>query len=239
MSRTLLMTLCALLCCVLLWTPLRSDEPKRKSGPPAAPAEKPSDPERRLAEMEKHLAALAKEIEALRKDLKAKPAAPGAKGDAKAEFRVFLLKNAAAVEAAKVLTQIFRGDHPALAIVADERTNSLVMRGSVEDLAAAEAVLQRLDDAPGRDGKKPERTEKPQLRVFTLKSGSAAEVAKVLQALLGGEGNKSFRAVAEAQSNSVLVYAPEEQLAEIEALVVRLDLLAEEKAKENKKRGAP
>ena len=235
MSRTLLMTLCALLCCVLLWTPLRSDEPKRKSGPPAAPAEKPSDPERRLAEMEKHLAALAKEIEALRKDLKAQPAAPGAK----AEFRVFLLKNAAAVEAAKVLTQIFRGDHPALAIVADERTNSLVLRGSVEDLAAAEAVLQRLDDAPGRDGKKPERPEKPQLRVFTLKSGSAAEVTKLLQALLGGEGNKSFRAVADAQSNSVLVYASEEQLAEIEALVVRLDLLAEEKAKENKKRGAP
>jgi len=228
MSRTLLMTLCALLCCVLLWTPLRSDEPKRKSGPPAAPAEKPSDPERRLAEMEKHLAALAKEIEALRKDLKAQPAAPGAKADAKAEFRVFLLKNAAAVEAAKVLTQIFRGDHPALAIVADERTNSLVLRGSVEDLAAAD-----------RDGKKPERPEKPQLRVFTLKSGSAAEVTKLLQALLGGEGNKSFRAVADAQSNSVLVYASEEQLAEIEALVVRLDVLAEEKAKENKKRGAP
>jgi len=235
MSRTLLMTLCALLCCVLLWTPLRSDEPKRKSGPPAAPAEKPSDPERRLAEMEKHLAALAKEIEAPRKDLQAQPAAPGAK----AEVRVFLLKNAAAAEAAKVLTQIFRGDKPTLAIAADERTNSLVIRGSADDLAVAEAVLQRLDDAPARDGKKPERPEKPQLRVFSLKSAGAAEVAKVLQTLLGGEGNKNFRAVVDAPSNSVLVYASEEQLAEIEALVVRLDVLAEEKAKENKKRGAP
>jgi type II secretory pathway component GspD/PulD (secretin) len=237
MSRTLLMMLCALLCGLLLWTPLRSDEPKRKPGTPEAPAEKRSDPERRLAEMEKHLAALAKEIEALRKDLKAKPAAPGAKGDAKAEFRVLVLKYAAAREAAATLAQIFRGDHPALSIAADERTNSLILRGPAEDLAAAEAVVQRLDVA-APDARKSEPA-KPQLRVFPLKSGSAAEVVKLLQALLGGEGSKNFRAVADVTSNSVLVYATEEQLAEIEALVVRLDVLAEEKAKENKKRGAP
>jgi type II secretory pathway component GspD/PulD (secretin) len=238
MSRTLLMTACALLCCLLIWTPLRSDQPKGRPGPPAPAAEPQTDPERRLAEMEKHLAALAKEIEALRKDLKAKPAAPGAKADAKAEFRVILLKNAAAGDAAKVLTQTFRGDRPAMSIAADERSNSLILRGAPDDLAAAEAVLQRLD-AAATDVKKPEKADKPQLRVFTLKSGSAAEVAKVLVALLGGEGNKSFRAVADGQSNSVLVYATEEQLAEIEALILRLDVLAEEKAKENKKRGSP
>jgi type II secretory pathway component GspD/PulD (secretin) len=225
------MTFCALLCCLLMWTPLRSDEPKGKSRPPAAPAEPQSDPERRLAEMEKHLAALMKEIEGLRKNLKAQPAAPGAK----AEFRVFALKNARASDAAQVLTQLFRGDRSTLSIAMDERTNSLVIRGPADDLAIAEAVLQRLDTA-APDAKK---VEKSQFQIFRLKNAAAPEAAKVLQALFNADPNKTLRIVADLQTNAVLVYGPEEQLLEVQAILVRLDEAAADREKENKKRGNP
>src|SRR5262249_25272463 len=65
---------------------------------------------------------------------------------AKAETKFFLLKNADVVVAATTL-QLILGKKEGLVITADPRSNQLVVRGSVADLADITAILEKLDVA--------------------------------------------------------------------------------------------
>jgi hypothetical protein len=71
-------------------------------------------------------------------------AGPSGEGD----FRVFRLKNASAVDTAKLLQELF-GDNRRIRIVADPNTNSLLVRGTDIDLATVAALLDKCD-VPGK-----------------------------------------------------------------------------------------
>ncbi len=64
--------------------------------------------------------------------------------EGQAELKVYQLKHSTAVNTAKVLTAVFR--EKSLRISADERTNSVIVQGLPAQLAAIEALLQKLDE---------------------------------------------------------------------------------------------
>jgi type II secretory pathway component GspD/PulD (secretin) len=61
------------------------------------------------------------------------------------ELRIFALKNLAAADASRVMTELFSGQ--SIIVAADERTNSLLVKASADQLAEIQAVLLRLDEA--------------------------------------------------------------------------------------------
>ncbi len=71
-----------------------------------------------------------------------------AEGESPQVIKVFSLANAAAPEVSEVVDAVF-GD-TVVAIAADKRTNSLVVKGRAEAVAALEAVLMKLDGQPQR-----------------------------------------------------------------------------------------
>jgi type II secretory pathway component GspD/PulD (secretin) len=103
----------------------------------------PAALERRVADLEKQLTKLLADLQALRSELKQM-----AKADAPEEFQIFALKNADAVKLAKVLDEIFNSKAgKALRIVADEQTNSILVRGPADQMETVKAVIARLDES--------------------------------------------------------------------------------------------
>ncbi|MEM1305159.1 MAG: secretin N-terminal domain-containing protein, partial [Planctomycetota bacterium] len=165
--------------------------------------------------------------------------------DAEAELKVFTVKNGDAQALAEMLASLFGtdedGDEPGglgasssalspLQITFDQRTNSVIAAGSVEDLAIVEAVLLRLD----QDGLRQRETQ-----VFRLNNAFAPEVADALNQLLEDQRDAEEAAdltispfeqidreiiiVAEQATNSLIISANPEELPRIERLVQDLD----------------
>jgi type II secretory pathway component GspD/PulD (secretin) len=121
--------------------------------PPAKPSQKtqPADTaalERRVATLEAQVAGLKKEIEKLRSE----PKAPAV---AKVELKIFTLKHAKAGETTKVLLELLRErDGQSPRIVGDPGSNTVLVRGSREQLEMIDAVITRLDEASDKRGAK-------------------------------------------------------------------------------------
>jgi hypothetical protein len=121
--------------------------------PPAKPSQKtqPADTaalERRVATLEAQLAGLKKEIERLRGELKTPAVAKG-------ELKIFTLKHAKAGEITRVLQELLREkDGQSPRIVGDPGSNTVLVRGSREQLEMIEAVITRLDEASQQRGTK-------------------------------------------------------------------------------------
>ena len=116
--------------------------------PPAAKpavASTPTDVDRRLADLEKYLAGALTEVQALRRDVKALAAKSA--GPSEGEIKLVPLKHANAVQVAKVL-QEFLGRGGGLVITADASTNTLLARGSLDDLVRMMKIVDQLDAAP-------------------------------------------------------------------------------------------
>jgi Bacterial type II/III secretion system short domain len=64
------------------------------------------------------------------------------------EFMSYSLKTANAVQAAKVIQEMFGADRKRLRVVADERTNQILVQASATDLPLIEKIVQLLD-TPG------------------------------------------------------------------------------------------
>jgi type II secretory pathway component GspD/PulD (secretin) len=142
-----------------------SPRPEDKGGEPKH-ALTSNDVDRRLAELEQHAAALLKEVQALRAESKAL-AAKNVRAD---EVRIFALKHADAAGMAKMLKQLLQGpDAKTLSIAADDRTNSVVVRGGSEQLEVIEAIISRLEEK-GAKGEKGD--EKRKTRDVEKKAGS-------------------------------------------------------------------
>ena len=69
------------------------------------------------------------------------------------EIKVFALQYIAAIEAQRILDDLFGKD--LVAISADQRVNSLVVRGQADRLAEIEVILKRLDEKPAEIVKQP------------------------------------------------------------------------------------
>lgn len=111
--------------------------------------------------------------------------------DASSQLRVFRLENASAIDAEQTVNNFFvdrpgQGDdiRPGIGtrvrMVADYRTNSLIVGASPRDLVEVERLIAELDvhNVPAQN----------EIRVFPLKNSLAADLAPVLQTAINGEG---------------------------------------------------
>lgn len=160
--------------------------------------------------------------------------------DAAVELKIFSLKNGDAVALAATLRELFatgpqgEGDQPvslsAIRIEVDERTNSIIAAGTLEDLLVVEAIVLRLDATDARDR---------QNHVYRLNNKSAEEVALALNDWLRAERDVQGTApgtaspfqqierevvvVPEMASNSLIVSATPRYYQEVARLVRELD----------------
>ena len=112
-------------------------------------------------------------------------------GESLTQFETFRLKNAQAEQAQLVVTQLFvqneaeaEGTAPPLApkalVIAETRTNSLIVRASPRDMEEIRRMVSEID-APGGE-------QVNEIRVFRLKNSMAAELAPILQRAVRGAG---------------------------------------------------
>ena len=97
------------------------------------------------------------------------------------QFRVYRLRYAPVGTVMSTVQNLFAGRSglaPQVRVVADNRTNSLVVQAAPRDLAEVELLIERLDQPQGEAVR--------QARVFRLANSLAADVAGVLQAAISG-----------------------------------------------------
>ena len=112
-------------------------------------------------------------------------------GETLTQFETFRLKNAQAEQAQLVISQLFveneaeaEGTAPPFApkalVIAESRTNSLIVRASPRDMEEIRRMVSEID-APGGETVN-------EIRVFRLKNSMAAELAPILQRAVRGAG---------------------------------------------------
>jgi hypothetical protein len=99
-------------------------------------------------------------------------------------------------------------------IVADTRTNTLIIRGRAEDIQAAADIIALLDASPEKPAPRVKN-----LKLFKLRFARAEELASVLHGL-----GIDARMVPVTKDNSLLVYGSEESSKEIRDLIAVLDV---------------
>ncbi|MDA7978334.1 MAG: hypothetical protein MPJ50_06130 [Pirellulales bacterium] len=112
------------------------------------------------------------------------------RGSPGAQFRVFKLKNANAVNVQAAITQLYpTGQNPAtlepqVVVIADDRSNTLVVRASQRDLLEVEQLILELDV--------PEGEFDLELRIFPLRNSQALDLIEVLQQVIVGDADVGF-----------------------------------------------
>lgn len=156
---------------------------------------------------------------------------------AKASLYMFPLKHASASKLAqkieKVLSQEARkdgGGQAKLNVVAEERTNSIIVLADPQYIGQVKALLTRLDV--------PNQSEQGNLRVYKLQHADAENLSKVLNELFtkggassGGDGKAQaaptisggFNFVADKSTNSLLVTAAPEDFGFVDSVIQKLD----------------
>ena len=99
--------------------------------------------------------------------------------DPETEFQVFSLKSAIASEVETLLTEFYK-DRKSLGakilVIADSRSNSLIVRARARDLEEIQTLIRRLD----REGSE----SISQVRIFSLKNAVATELAAVINSAI-------------------------------------------------------
>lgn len=178
--------------------------------------------------------------------------------DAASQLRVFRLENASALDAEQAINEFFV-DRPGqdddlrpgigtrVRVIADYRTNSLIVGASPRDLAEVAKLVMELDvqSVPAQN----------EIRVFALNNSLAADLAPVLQDAINGEGESTENdnaqrasttlsivsldverggvldsgilsgvvVTADANANAIVVRAPSSSMALIAELIRQLD----------------
>src|SRR5262245_3001278 len=150
---------------------------------------------------------------------------PPAADDPAAEQRVIPLKHARASAAADLLREVFgardkAGQRKHLAVGVDERTNSIVLSGPPRELAEAARFVQLVDvDAP------PPEVDRLEFGVYALRSLTPDKVTEqALQPLLR---TPRHRVIVDPARKLVIAHADRETLSKVEAVLNRLDQLAD------------
>lgn len=127
-------------------------------------------------------------------------------------FTVYYLKHAVAKDVETTLNAFFPDD---LRVVADARTNALFVRADEDVLKEVEGLLKVLD----KSGAAAVRDAGNEVKVFQLANADASEMMEVVSKLVG----KDMRLVPDRQSNSLVATGRKDQLATVEAILLRLD----------------
>ncbi len=101
-------------------------------------------------------------------------------------------------------------------VLADRYTNSLIVAAPADAIEELEKYIEKLDVAA---------SEKLEMKTFTLKNGDATEISENLQELTEAVRTNVYRpmVVADARTNSVVVYAYPEDIESVSKLVEILD----------------
>ncbi len=104
-------------------------------------------------------------------------------------------------------------------IVANERNNSLVVRGKSRPVAEILKIIAKLDQPATNTGS---------TRVFYLSYGDAPSIAEVLNGILtnqtGEEGGQDTQIQADESLNAIVVRADRSRITEIEEIIEKLDV---------------
>lgn len=151
------------------------------------------------------------------------------------DVKLYVLKNARASTLATTLTQFFQAKRAAdtvavnagerlvpVAVIGDDRVNTLLVIGGKEAFDTADRVIQQLDGDSV--------FSRLNFRVFPLKKATALKLQATLQPIFAnrpprvrGEPLDPITIVADAWVNALLVGANVEDLSTVEALIQRLD----------------
>jgi len=105
-------------------------------------------------------------------------------------------------------------------IVANERNNSLLVRGKSRPVAGILKIIAKLDQ--------PSTTQSGSTRVFYLRYGDAPSIAEVLNGIIKAktqeEGSEDTMIQADESLNAIVVRADRSQIAEIEEIIQKLDV---------------
>ncbi len=147
------------------------------------------------------------------------------------ETRVFPLENGEARELSRVLSQLLEGlararprfasrfQRDTFTVVADERTNALIVSGSAEHFKLVEQLLVTLDQAPQHSDR--------QVQFYWLKNASAIDVALKADALFASRPRAERPLIEpDAFSEAITVVAKPADLLEIESVIQKLDATA-------------
>ncbi|KPK84675.1 MAG: hypothetical protein AMJ81_04970 [Phycisphaerae bacterium SM23_33] len=134
-------------------------------------------------------------------------------------LKVFALKHARAQDVLAKLAELYRSAPEPLSMVADERNNTVVVRGARTDLERIEALLVQLD------------TPAPVLetKVFALQHANAREFVQVLAGLLVSM-RRDVSVTADQRTNSIVAAGKPEDLALVAGLAEELDRPADRRA---------
>ena len=130
--------------------------------------------------------------------------------------KVLQFRNTQAAIVGAAISEVL-GPHPAsVRLSIDPGSNTLLIRGSAEDVAEVEKLALAMDVAP---------VSNPQIalstRVFTLRFGEAEQIAQLLSVALTGEGTIANNAVAvDIQQNGLNAAAPP---AEAKSVIIAAD----------------
>ncbi len=163
-------------------------------------------------------------------------------------LEIYPVKNADASDIAGLLTKMFSppssGNEKAakstnkLRVFADKRTNSLILIGFPKTLDKVKTIVAQLDG----DLNQGERKAMGNIRVYRLKNANAESIAEVLQKVSQtfkdpqetNSGNKqktsqntksSATIIPDKPSNSLVIYADENNFRELESVLEKLDIV--------------
>lgn len=149
-----------------------------------------------------------------------------APGTPTAEVRVYPLQQASAIRLAQSFTTLFEkraadqgGKATSITVLPDETSNSLIVTASREDQLLIQDLLTRLDV---------KSTLAQQMEIIPLKEAKAATLSDELTKLLqqqqqAAKGGPSVAITSEPRTNSLIVFAPPDMMANIRSIVQRLD----------------
>ena len=140
------------------------------------------------------------------------------------DFRVFYLKQASALSLEPTVRQLFaqrvvRGVRTTVTVIADPKSNALIIGASRDDMAMAENLIARLDTAPPKTGQT--------IAAFPVNNADAQELAAALQKLYDAQkppgGQTGIAITVDERLNIILVSAAKADMANIAKLVKQLD----------------
>jgi len=133
---------------------------------------------------------------------------------------LFELKYTEAQSIAKTLSTLFEEDDKRnVKIVADVRTNTVIIQATPDKLAEIRPVLDHLDST-----EVPVRATARPTTVIPLKYARANDIVTTVSKLFEGKAGAALRIVADERTNSLVVQGPEVQIYDLNELVVRLDV---------------
>ena len=135
------------------------------------------------------------------------------------------LKKAYARDAAAAIDRLMVG-RGWVRVWADERSNTLWLRGSSSEVAAATELAARFDAAAPEAPDVTAATTPTRLRFLSLKHAHAPNLATTVSALFASKSDRETRIVADARSQTLVVQCTDAQFERISEVVTSLDVPA-------------